>query len=71
MRSLTAIFRAPPRARRRASLTQSQLQRAIRAAKKESATLELKPDGTIFIHPSKQVAESVHGALESGEEIVL
>jgi hypothetical protein len=72
--------RAPPKelssersfvvARRPANITQSQIARAIRAAKQAGASgVEVRPDGTIFIHLASTGLDRT--VLEQSEDIVL
>jgi hypothetical protein len=58
--------------RRAARVTQADVARVIRAAKKELAgAVEVRPDGTILVHLSAVQRDRGGGPLEEDREIVL
>lgn len=58
--------------RRPAKITQADVARAIRAAKREGAAeIEVKPDGTMLIRLVPTSPEVTGDTIESGREIVL
>jgi hypothetical protein len=54
---------------RPARVTQSQIERAIRAARKLGVWVEVRPDGTIFIDPGP--VEKTPKTVEPEREIIL
>lgn len=58
--------------RRPAKITQAEVARAIRAAKREGAAeVEVKPDGTMLIRLVPTSPEGTDAPVERGKEIVL
>lgn len=57
---------------RPALVTQAEVARAIRAAKKEGASaIELRPNGSIFVHLVPTSPQVTDGPLEPEKEIIL